>query len=126
MSEIPVVPADLRATRKLKQARRSVEASWFVKGPIPMEWLRRAAILGGKVLHVSLLLWFRVGCEKSVTVRLTQSHCNLFGLSRHAVYRALKSLEAAGLVTVSRHRGRCPIVTINGTALPADTLSVPR
>lgn len=81
--------------------------------------VRRAAVLPGKTLHVSVLLWFRAGCERNVTVRLTQSHCNLLGLSRHAVYRALKSLEEADLVSVSRYRGRCPIVTIDAAALPA-------
>ena len=113
------VKVELVSTRSVKAARHAQRSTLFVRGPIPMSWLTRAARLPGKALHVGLLLWFRVGCEKSVTVRLTRSHCNLFGLTRHVVYRALKRLEEAGLVEVSRHRGRCPIVTINRTALPA-------
>ncbi|MEO9161031.1 MAG: hypothetical protein ABI349_01300 [Casimicrobiaceae bacterium] len=35
-----------------------------------------------------------------------------FGASIDAVYDALKNLEEAGLISVVRHRGRSPIVTI--------------
>ena len=34
------------------------------------------------------------------------------GLSRYAAYRALKTLEGRGLVSVDRHRGRKPLVTV--------------
>jgi hypothetical protein len=35
-----------------------------------------------------------------------------FGVSRQATYRGLAAIEAAGLATVDRHVGRCPLVTI--------------
>ena len=84
----------------------------FIKGPIDMRWLGRAAKLPGHSLHVGLLLWFRMGCESSHTVRLTPTHLKKFGVRRHTGYRALKALEKAGLVRVERHRGRAPVVTV--------------
>ena len=77
-----------------------------------MSWLTRAARLPGKALHVGLLLWFRVGCERSNVVRLTRGHADFFALDRHTVYRGLAALERAGLVNVDRRRGRCPVVTV--------------
>ncbi|MBT6157400.1 MAG: hypothetical protein HOL01_04970 [Planctomycetaceae bacterium] len=35
-----------------------------------------------------------------------------FGVNRQAGYRALAALEDAGLVTVDRKPGRCPLVSI--------------
>ena len=84
----------------------------FVRGPIPMTWLSAAARLPGKAMHVAMLLWFRRGCEKAATFRLTREHRQLFDLDRHAVYRALKALEHARLISVDQKSGRCPIVTL--------------
>jgi DNA-binding GntR family transcriptional regulator len=56
--------------------------------------------------------------EKSATVRLTLKTIKRFGLSRWVVYRALRRLEAVGLVRVEWAIGRRPVVTI----LPAPQL----
>jgi hypothetical protein len=107
-----VVKLELETTKALKADLEARRARWFIRGPLPLPWIAGAAKLPGKAMHVGLLLWFRCGCEKCRTVRLTRGHRELFGLGRHSVYRALKALEGAGLVQVQRHRGRCPVVTI--------------
>ncbi len=84
----------------------------FLKGPIPWDWLTKAVDLPGKVLALSLVLWREVGCQKSYTVRLSPSAVKAFGVSRTTAYVALTRLEHAGLVSVERHRGRAPRVTI--------------
>jgi hypothetical protein len=44
-------------------------------------------------------------------VRLTHRRLKAAGLSRFAAMRALRPLEAAGIVSVERRRGRAPLVT---------------
>lgn len=84
----------------------------FLKGPVPWVWLTTAARLPGKALHVGVYLWRMVGMAGAVPHKLTMQDLEAFGVKYDAGYDALKRLEEAGLVTVVRHRGRKPIVTI--------------
>ena len=81
-------------------------------GPIPYKWLCVAGALPGQALQVAMALWFLAGMKKVATVALSNAVLRDFGVSRYAGYRGLAALEAAGLVSVVRHRGRNPIVTI--------------
>ena len=96
----------------VKRKPRQRRAGWFVKGPLPGEWIGLAARLPGKALHVGLALWFLSGRSKQTTVRLTGESLRRFGVHRHSGKRGLSALESAGLVRVRRHRGRCPVVDI--------------
>jgi hypothetical protein len=88
-------------------------AGRFLKGPIPLDWLAEAAILPGKALHVGLLLWYLAGLNKRRgDLPLSPSQLPVFGLNRYSAYRGVIRLEAAGLVTVARQRGRAPRVTL--------------
>ena len=73
-----------------------------------------ATALPGKYpLAVALVIQFRAGLEKTSTeLRLTSKMLERFGINRLAGYRALAVLEEAGLVTVDRKPGRCPLVSI--------------
>jgi hypothetical protein len=84
----------------------------FIRGPLPMAWFAVAARLGGHTLHVALLLWYRAGMEGHSHIMIPRQDRDAFGVSRHALARALKGLESAGLVTVTRAQGRSPRVTI--------------
>ena len=85
----------------------------FIKGPIPLLWISKAAEFKGSELHVALALWYLAGLTKSKTVKLTRKAREThFHVKRDAVYRALENLEQAGLVRVERQRGRLPIVAI--------------
>lgn len=84
----------------------------FLRGPVPLDWLRRAAGLPGKALAVGLALWFLCGCRKRKTVRLTRRTLDRLGVARKPGYRGLRALERAGLVAVARQPGRSPVVTI--------------
>jgi len=83
-----------------------------LRGPIPLNWLTRAAQQPGKSLHVAIALWFVSGVTSSRCVPLSNVNGLRFGLDRNAKYRGLVCLEAAGLVTVERKLGRAPMVTI--------------
>ena len=103
---LPLVRLEMPATSPRRHRGR------FLKGPLPLDWLQAAARLPSKALHVGIALWFLVGLQKSHTVQLAPSILHQFGVNRYAGYRALKVLEGEGLITVTRHRGRSPMVTV--------------
>ena len=62
--------SNLRPTTPKRPPRHKV-GEWFLKGPIPGEWLHRAAKLPGRALHVARALWYLAGVEKSQQVKPT-------------------------------------------------------
>ena len=84
----------------------------FLKGPVPMAWLREASSLPGKALHVAVEIWFQVGLKRSGEVALSLSQFKKSGISRSTASRGLAQLEEAGLVVVKRAPGRKPIVMV--------------
>jgi hypothetical protein len=84
-------------------------------GPIPLAWLAKAASLPGKALALGLAIWFAKTARKTKVVALTPDLVKRFGVTRKPSYRALDSLETAGLVSVDRKRGRCPRVELSDT-----------
>ncbi len=84
----------------------------FLKGPIPEVWLAQAAHLSGKAFVVSIALWFFAGIMRKPIIKLSQKMLRSWGVNRKAAYRALIALENAKLISVVRHDGRTPIVTI--------------
>jgi hypothetical protein len=99
-----------KRTRPKAPRRQSGEK--FLKGPVPLNWLGRAAQLPGKSLHVGAAFWFLKGLCRTDTVTLSNGILAAFGVDRHAKYRALNCLEQAGLIRCERHTGRSPRVTI--------------
>lgn len=97
---------------KSSRAPRHKAGAWFLKGPIPGEWLTRAAGLSFRALRVGLALWYLAGVKKSRVVKPTWDTWRRFALSPDAGSHGLAALERAGLVAVDRHPGRCPVVTI--------------
>jgi hypothetical protein len=87
----------------------------FLKGPIPWSWLERAMSLPGKALHVGIQVWHQMGLTRSSEVSISMSGMNRMGVSRFAASRGLAALEKAGLVSVDRHAGRKPVVSILAT-----------
>jgi hypothetical protein len=84
----------------------------FLRGPVPLDWLSRAAALPGRSLHVAVAVWFMAGLKKTRVVPISNITGLLFGLDRNAKYRALDWLENANLIAVERQAGRAPIITI--------------
>jgi hypothetical protein len=91
---------------------RHQQGELFLRGPIPLIWLRAASTLPGRALSVAIALWFLAGCERSRVVALPNGLCASFGVDRFSKRRALDALQSAGLVTVTHHRGRKPIVSL--------------
>ena len=90
---------------------RHKPGQWFIKGPIPGAWIRRA-IKHPAGARVAYVLWYLAGLTKCETVTPTHADWERFGVSRWVGWRGIDALESAGLVRVDRHRGRCSIVTL--------------
>ena len=98
-------------TAQASSPPRRVQGS-FLKGPVPMNWIARAAALPGKTLHLAMALWFRAGLVGSMTLTLSNSDLAALGVARDAKYEGLERLRAAGLIAVQQLPGRSPLVTI--------------
>ena len=86
----------------------------FLKGPISLAWLARAAALPGKALAVGVILWhlYGMGREDPRPLSLGNTLPKKFGISRSAKYRALHWLAGAGLIAVDQKTGRNPRVKL--------------
>lgn len=96
-------------------APRHKKGELFLCGPIPWDWLCKASQSGGKgcAVQIALALWFLSGLNHhSATVKLTRKTLKSLGIERNAGYRGLRTLEDAGLVSVVRKSGACPVVTL--------------
>ncbi len=91
---------------------RTRQNSRFLKGPIPLVYLQRAAVLRGKALAVYICITHQCDLTGRSTVTLPKSLLAEFGVSRDAKARALRELERAGLVSVEREPGRSVRVTL--------------
>lgn len=87
-------------------------AGRFIRGPIPLSWIARASGLPGRTLHVALCLWYLCGLTKSREVALGNQVLQMFCVDRHSKYRAVKALERAGLIRVTRARGALPRIAV--------------
>lgn len=91
---------------------QALTASAVLDARIPLAWLRRAACLPGRSLHVGIALWTLVGPKRPLIAPLPNVAVTDFGLDRNAKYRALAWLEGAGLISVERKLGQPPIICI--------------
>lgn len=84
----------------------------FIKGPIPLEWLKKANNLGGSAGLVAVMLWFYAGITCSKTIKLDSKIDDVTGLTRQTRQDILKRLEWHGLIRLFPQRGGYPRVTI--------------
>ncbi len=79
-----------------------------------LAWLTAAADLPGKSTIRTALLALELAtmCGRKQHLGITPQSVATAGLSRVAAYEGLRLLESAGLVRVTRCRGRSPLVTI--------------
>ena len=84
----------------------------FIKGPIPLDWIKKANNLGGSTGIVATMLWFYAGLTGSKTVKLDSKIDDVTGLTRQTRQQILKRLEWQGLIKLIPQRGGYPRVTI--------------
>jgi hypothetical protein len=92
-----IVPASLAG-------KKSVEK--FIKGPVPVWWLRKAwTECRPASLVFGLLLFLRQGMGVKPKP-ITKAEMELFGIKRWSKREALEDLERAGLIRLREERGR--------------------
>jgi hypothetical protein len=102
-----IVPASLAG-------KKSVEK--FIKGPVPVWWLRKAwTECRPASLVFGLLLFLRNGMGVEPKP-ITKAEMELFGITRWSKREALEDLEKAGLIRI-QHAGKrlLPVLLINRT-----------
>jgi hypothetical protein len=83
-------------------------------GRTSLDWLRKAAELPGRALHVAIALKLQADLERSTAIKSQRALVESFGVDRYAERRALAALAEAGLIRLVRHRGRRPVVEVIG------------
>ena len=79
----------------------------FIKGPIDLGWIQRAAQVNAT--EVALWLSYKEGFKGAGKwFHLRPYELKKYGLTRKRRGRQIKSLEAAGLIAVRRKPGQCP------------------
>ena len=87
--------------------RRARRASRYLKGPVPLALLQKAAALPGKALALYLALRHRFDLRRTPEVTLPADYLAAWGINKDAKRRSLAALEAAGLIrVVGRGPGR--------------------
>ena len=115
-------------TEKSKKSRRKTRTSLdlpdkgdrFIRGPIPMDWLRAASRCGYRAEAVAVLLWYAAAWQKSNPAKLTPAVLSELHVHPRTARRVLVKFRDAGLVDVEFHRGRSPLVTIRPVQTGAD------
>jgi hypothetical protein len=57
----------------------------FLRGPIPLEWLVKAAALPGKTLNVAIALWWLYGMAKGQPFKLTRRSLKYLSVGQRPV-----------------------------------------
>ena len=84
----------------------------FLRGPVPIDWLKTASALPGKALHVAIALWWLQGMAKGKPFPLTRMAQKCLNVGRDATGAALTRLEKSALIRVERKPGRRPVISI--------------
>ena len=115
---------------KWRGVQRRRRSSRFLKGPITLELLHRAAQLPGKALAVYLAVRHRADLQCSLTATLPAVYLAEWGVDRYTRRRAIAVLEDAGLIRIADRRpGRSTVVALVDppkTAIEAERLSQQR
>ena len=78
----------------------------FLKGPIPFREIATAARLPGKSLAIFVAVHHQITLTGQPIVTVPAKLLRDLGITRSMKSRCLKSLEQAGIVSVTRSRGR--------------------
>lgn len=92
---------------------RPPRTSPFLKGPIPLHWLTRAAEGPKRALCAGLAIWHSSALQKRRSeITVSKALREQFGLTRWDYGRARRDLVKLGLITVDQRPGQSARVTI--------------
>ena len=91
---------------------RHGEGERFIRGPIPLEWMKLASRCGNRADAVAVLLWYAAGLQRTNPVKLSKSILAELRVHPKTAKRVLLRMADLGLLHVEFHRGRSPVVTL--------------
>ena len=106
-ADIPTEKVETNSSlrRKANRARR------FLKGPIPLLWIRKHILKPAD--RLLLVLRAHSDMRQSIELKVSSDILGDAGITnRKTAYRAIAQLEDNGSLSVSRKRGRRPIVRL--------------
>ena len=102
-------------TLPLPRVAASRRADRFLKGPIPLNWIREHVQCPAD--RLLLVLRAHGDMRRSNEIKVTADVLRDAGIAdRKAAYRAMKKLEVSGSLSVSRKPGRRPVIRLAQTA----------
>jgi hypothetical protein len=107
-------PLEVEVETEFSRRSRARRLGLFLKGPIPMSRIGQANKLGGQALALLLAIQHRCDVTGSSTVTLPRSLLADLGIDKFAKARGLRALEAAGMITAERQKGKAARVTLVG------------
>lgn len=122
LNSYPEIKAKLLAPPK--PALRQHQKTWFLRGPIPGPWLTAACGLGVNAIRAGLAIWHVARMSRSPSISLSAVVLERFCIARVDV--GLAELEAAGLISVVRQRGKRPSITICDVIPPETQQEAPK
>jgi len=106
------IPAE-KVETKLAAGQRARRAGRFLKGPIPLSWIRQN--IHSPAVRLLLVLRAHSDIQREMEIHLTDDILRDAGVTdRKVAYRAIQRLEAGGSLTVQRKRGQRAIVYLKG------------
>lgn len=78
----------------------------FLKGPIPISWINRAAQLPGKAINTALAIYWLRGMNADGLIKLNQKALEFFYVSADAALDALHRMETVGLIKLHKNPGQ--------------------
>ena len=106
-------PGARKKVQRKKGLLWNTQGRKFLRGPVSIDWLAQASVLGKAATFVGLECWYRSGLAGSLVFRLNLSRLAVAPkLARSSARRGLQRLEKADLVSVARPAGQRLLVAI--------------
>ena len=113
-----------------KRAAKSRRYEEYIRGPLPLNWFKRASTISRTAGMVGLMIW-RIAYQKKLwghesqrqisgAIKLTNQTCIKWGVCGNSKNNALRLMEEAGLIRLDLKRGRSPVVQIIDFEMVAD------
>jgi hypothetical protein len=84
----------------------------YIRGPIPLWWVKAAASIPGKALFVGLMIWRWYHISGKQPVKCSQEKFSDIGISRSHRKRILSDLRDSGLISFSQESNKAPMVSV--------------
>ena len=104
------VPAE-KVETKTASGHRARRDSRFLRGPIPLPWIRDR--IRDPADRLLLVLIAHSDMKQSAEIKVTADILKDAGITdRKVAYRALDALEDSGSISLQRHKGRRPMAKL--------------